>query len=135
MVAFVHDAEGRVGPLVGVLSVLHEPTVEISAEITRLTSITVEMVAGQAIDMAVVHALPEPAELVIAHNAKVDRAFCERFDDGFRHKAWTCSVAEVPWAEIGFEGAKLAYLVNGCGWFYHEHRAVDDYHALLEILA
>ena len=35
MVAFVHDAEGRIGPVVGVLSMLHEPAVEISAEITR----------------------------------------------------------------------------------------------------
>ena len=57
MVAFVHDAEGRIGPVVGVLSMLHEPTVEISAEITRLTGITAEMVAGQAIDLEVVRAL------------------------------------------------------------------------------
>ena len=135
MVAFVHDAEGRIGPVVGVLNMLHEPTVEISAEITRLTGITAEMVAGQAIDMAVVRALLEPAEIVIAHNAKFDRAFGERLDDGFRHKAWACSVAEVPWAEIGFEGAKLGYLVNGCGWFHNGHRAVDDCHALLEVLA
>ena len=104
-------------------------------DITRLTGITAEMVAGQAIDLAVVRALLEQAELVIAHNAKFDRAFCERLDGAFRHKAWACSVAEVPWAEIGFEGAKLGYLVNGCGWFHHGHRAVDDCHALLEVLA
>ena len=73
--------------------------------------------------------------MVIAHNAKFDRAFCERLDEGFRHKAWACSVAEVPWREIGFEGAKLGYLVNGCGWFHNGHRAVDDCHALLEVLA
>ena len=121
--------------MVGVLSMLHEPTVEIGAEITRLTGITAEMVAGHAIDMDVVRALLEPAELVIAHNARFDRAFCERLDDGFRHKAWACSVAEVPWREIGFEGAKLGYLVNGCGWFHNGHRAVDDCHALLKVLA
>ena len=103
IVAFVHDVEGQIGPVVGMLSMLQEPTVEISAEITRLTGITAEMVAGQAIDMAAVRALLEPAEIVIAHNAKFDRAFCERLDDGFRHKAWGCSVAEVPWRDIGFE--------------------------------
>lgn len=135
MVAFAHDAEGRIGPVVGVLGMLHEPTVEISAEITRLTGITAEMVAGQAIDLAAVRALVEPADLIIAHNARFDRAFCERLDNGFQHKAWACSVAEVPWAEIGFEGAKLGYLVHGCGWFHHGHRAVDDCHALLEVLA
>ncbi len=135
MVAFAHDAEGRIGPVVGVLGMLHEPKGEISAEITRLTGITAEMVAGQAIDRAAVRALLEPAELVIAHNAKFDRAFCERLDDGFRHKAWACSVAEVPWRDIGFEGAKLGYLVHGCGLFHNGHRAVDDCHALLEVLA
>ncbi len=135
MVAFAHDADGRIGPVVGVLGMLHEPRGEISAEITRLTGITAEMVAGQAIDRAAVRALVETADLVIAHNAKFDRAFCERLDDAFRHKAWACSVAEVPWREIGFEGAKLGYLVNGCGLFHNGHRAVDDCHALLEVLA
>ena len=135
MVSFVHDANGRIGPVLGAISMLHEPTVEISAEITRLTGITAAMVAGHAIDIAAVRALLEPADLVIAHNAKFDRAFCERLDDNFRHKAWACSVAEVPWAEIGFEGAKLGYLVNGCGWFHRGHRAVDDCHALIEVLA
>ncbi len=135
MVAFVHDAAGRIGPVVGVLSMLHEPMAEISDEITRLTGITAEMVAGQAIDLTAVRALLDPVDLVIAHNAKFDRAFCERLDQGFQHKAWACSVNEVPWREIGFEGAKLGYLVNGCGWFHHGHRAVDDCHALLEVLA
>ena len=135
MVAFVHDAEGRIGQVIGALSMLHEPKGEISAEITRLTGITAEMVAGQAIDMAAVRALLEPVETVIAHNAKFDRAFCERLDEAFVHQAWACSVAEVPWSEAGFEGAKLGYLVNGCGLFHNGHRAVDDCHALLEVLA
>ena len=135
MVAFVHDAEGRICSVVGVLGALHEPNGEISADITRLTGITAEMVAGQAIDLAAVRAMVEPADLVIAHNAKFDRTFCERLDGSFRHKAWACSVAEVPWREIGFEGAKLGYLVNGCGRFHNGHRAVDDCHALLEVLA
>ena len=30
---------------------------------------------------------------------------------------------------------KLAYLLNGVGYFHQAHRAVDDCHALLEILA
>ena len=135
MVAFVHDAEGRVGPVTGVLGMLHEPKGEISAEITRLTGITAETVAGQAIDVAAVRALVEPAQLVIAHNAKFDRPLCERLDDCFRSKAWACSVTEVPWRDFGFEGAKLGHLLHSCGLFHNGHRAVDDCHALLEVLA
>ena len=108
---------------------------DLTTRYEALSGITAEMVSGQAIDMAAVRALVEAADLVIAHNAKFDRAFCERLDDAFRHKAWACSVAEVPWREIGFEGAKLGYLVHGCGLFHNGHRAVDDCHALLEVLA
>ena len=135
MVAFAFDAAGRIGNVVGVLGMLQEPQGEISAEITRLTGITAEMVAGQVIDISAVRALIGSVDLVIAHNAKFDRAFCERLVDEFRHKAWACSMAEVPWHDIGFEGAKLGYLVNGCGLFHSGHRAVDDCHALLEVLA
>ena len=135
MVAFAYDAGGRIGPVMGVLGMLHEPRDEISSEITRLTGITPAMVAGQAIDITAVRKLVGSADLLIAHNAKFDRAFCERLDDGFRHKAWACSFAEVPWRDMRFEGAKLGYLVNGCGLFHNGHRAVDDCHALLEVLA
>ena len=135
MVAFAYNAAGRIGNVVGVLGMLQEPRGEISAEVTRLTGITAGMVTGQTIDISAVRAMVKSVDLVIAHNAKFDRAFCERLDDEFRHKAWACSMAEVPWRDIGFEGAKLGYLVNGCGLFHSGHRAVDDCHALLEVLA
>ncbi|MGI3899201.1 MAG: 3'-5' exonuclease [Janthinobacterium lividum] len=135
MVAFVYDAAGRVGPVIGALSLLREPSIEISPDITRLTGITSEMVAGCRLDLDAVTALLEPADLLIAHNARFDRNFCERLHDGFRHKAWACSVDEVKWGELGYEGSKLGYLVTQGGWFHRGHRAVDDCHALLEVLA
>ena len=42
---------------------------------------------------------------------------------------------EVEWRAHGFEGSRLGYLLNGIGMFHRSHRAVDDCHALLEILA
>lgn len=135
MVAFVHDTEGQVGPVVGVLGMLHEPRSEISAEITKLTGITTEMVLGQTIDLSAVRSLVESAELIIAHNARFDRVFCERLDPSFAYSAWACSMAEVPWRQIGFEDAKLGHLVKQCGWFHCGHRAVDDCQALLAVLA
>ena len=35
MVSFVHDAEGRIGPVIGALSMLREPSIEITPEITN----------------------------------------------------------------------------------------------------
>ena len=135
MVAFTYADDGRVGDVVGVFSALRQPYAPIPPEITKLTGITDEMVAGKTIALAAVEQFIEPADLVIAHNAGFDRPFCERLSPGFAPKAWACSVSEVKWADHGFEGTKLGYLIGQCGYFHDGHRAVDDCHALLEVLA
>ncbi|WP_428351960.1 3'-5' exonuclease [Lichenifustis flavocetrariae] len=135
MVAFIHNPSGLILDVVGVFSALHEPSRPIGPEITRLTGITAAMVEGERIDIDAVERFIEGADLVIAHNAAFDRPFCERLARGFAPKPWACSVKEVDWAGFGFEGAKLGYLINQCGLFHNGHRAVDDCHALLEILA
>jgi DNA polymerase-3 subunit epsilon len=135
MVAFSYSEDGRIGDVIGTYNALREPTVPITPEITRLTGITPELVKGHTIDLAAVEAFIQPAHLVIAHNARFDRPFCERLTHGFSLKAWACSHAEVCWSEYGFEGSKLGYLLFQCGWFHQGHRAVEDCHALLEVLA
>jgi DNA polymerase-3 subunit epsilon len=135
MVAFSYSEDGRIGDVIGTYNALREPTVPITPEITRLTGITPEMVKGQTIDLDAVEAFIQPAHLVIAHNARFDRPFCERLAHGFSLKAWACSHAEISWSEYGFEGSKLGYLLSQCGWFHQGHRAVEDCHALLEVLA
>ena len=135
VVAFTYDDGGRIGDVVGVYSGLRQPSSPIPPEITRLTGITDAMVAGQEIDIAALEALIEPADLVIAHNAGFDRPFCEKLSPAFVPKAWACSVTEIRWANLGFEGNKLGYLVGQSGLFHDGHRATDDCHALLEVLA
>ena len=135
MVAFTHDEDGRVGDVIGTFNALREPTVPISPEITRLTGITPDMVAGHVLDLGAVESFIEPADLIIAHNARFDRPFCERLSRAFQAKAWACSHSEIAWSGFGFEGSKLGYLLTQCGWFHQGHRAVEDCHALLEVLA
>src|SRR3712207_8240197 len=91
--------------------------VPITPDITRLAGITPEMRKGHTIDLDAVEAFIQPAHLVIAHNARFDRPFCERLAHGFSLKAWACSHAEASWSEYGFEGSKLGYLLSQCGWF------------------
>jgi DNA polymerase III subunit epsilon len=135
MVAFLYDEDGRIGEVIGTFNGLREPSVPIGPEITRLTGITPEMVAGQVLDLAAVERFIEAADLIIAHNARFDRPFCERLSKGFQVKAWACSHSEIAWSRFGFEGSKLGYLLTQCGWFHQGHRAVEDCHALLEVLA
>lgn len=134
ILAFTFDERGAIGDTTGVYGGLQQPSGPIPVEITRLTGITDEMVAGRSIDMSLLQALIEPADLVIAHNAGFDRPFCEAFSKVFSGKAWACSNAEINWASRGFEGTKLAYLIGQAGYFHEGHRAVDDCFALLEVL-
>ncbi|WEX91125.1 3'-5' exonuclease [Sinorhizobium garamanticum] len=133
-VAFTFDAAGTIGDVIGVYGGLQQPSAPIPSEITRLTGITDEMVAGQMIDLRQLRAIIEPADLIIAHNAGFDRPFCEAFSPIFAGKAWACSVSEIDWASRGFEGTKLGYLIGQAGYFHEGHRAVDDCFALLEVL-
>lgn len=135
IVAFSFDSNGAIGDVTGVYGGLRQPRVAIPADIMRLTGITDEMVAGQAINVEELKALVDPADLVIAHNAGFDRPFCEAFSPIFGPKAWACSVSEVDWSARGFEGTKLGYLIGQAGYFHDGHRAVDDCFALFEVLA
>jgi DNA polymerase III subunit epsilon len=135
MVKFDYRSDGRIAGVRDVFSSFNEPTVPISAEITVLTGIDDEMVAGHRIDEAAVKAFVDDAVIVIAHNSGFDRKFVERYWPIFEQTAWGCSATEIDWRGHGFAGAQLGYLLNGAGFFHHAHRAVDDCHALLEVLA
>ena len=133
MVMFTYTDDG-IQDVVGVFDELREPSEPISPEISRITGITDAMVKGRSIDPDAVADFIAPADLIIAHNARFDRPFCENFAPGFNLVAWACSNQEVDWHGFGFEGSKLGYLVGQCGLFHNGHRAVDDCHALLEVL-
>src|SRR6201987_1656465 len=135
MVKFDYLPDDRVAGLRDVFSSFNEPSEAIPSEITALTGITNEMGAGQHIDEAAVSSLADEAVIDIAHNASSDRKFAERYWPIFQRKAWGCSATEVEWRKHGFEGSRLGYLLNGAGFFHQAHRAVDDCHALLEILS
>ncbi|MBS7701337.1 3'-5' exonuclease [Chelatococcus sp. YT9] len=134
MVAVTYRDDGSFGDVIATFSELREPSIPISAESVRITGITPEMVAGKVLDLDAITQFIEPASLIIAHNARFDRPFCEKLARGFDVKAWACSASEIDWASFGFEGVKLGYLVGQSGWFHNGHRAVDDCHALLEVL-
>ncbi|WP_246510259.1 3'-5' exonuclease [Bradyrhizobium glycinis] len=135
MVKFDYTPDGRIVGVRDTFSAFNEPSAPISAEVTALTGITNEMVAGHKFDDAAVAAFVESGVITIAHNSGFDRKFAERYWPVFEHKAWGCSMSEIDWRRHGFAGSQLGYLLNGAGYFHQAHRAVDDCHALLEILA
>lgn len=134
MLPFDYGIDGRIvaigEPFVG----LRDPGCTIPPDISDLTGITNQMVAGTSIDPEEVRKILAPASLVIAHNAAFDRPFCERQWPEFATKAWACSLKEINWAAEGFEGARLCHIAAGYGFFFDGHRAADDCYAGVEIL-
>ena len=135
MVKFTYRPTGEVIQVVDTFSSLNEPKKLIPEDVTNLTGITDEMVAGHKINEADVNAFASGASVVIAHNASFDRRFAERYWLTFVEKQWACSVNNIEWRKHGFEGSRLGYLLAGIGMFHEAHRAVDDCRALLEVLA
>lgn len=135
MVKFDFTSDGTILGVRDILGSFNEPSVSISSEITALTGITDELVKGHRINETAVSSFVEDAVIIVAHNAGFDRKFAERYWPVFEHKAWGCSATEIEWRKHGFEGSRLSYLLHGAGFFHQAHRAVDDCHALLEILA
>lgn len=135
MVKFEFATDGRIFRVLDVFERLREPSILIPLEVTKLTGIDAEMVAGKAIDPDEVAAFAGPAVVVIAHNAGFDRLFVERAYAVFATKAWACSLSQVDWRQEGFDGAKLAYLLAGYGLYHDGHRASEDCYALLEVLS
>ena len=93
------------------------------------------MVLGKTIDTLQVENFIKDAALVIAHNAAFDRRFLERLAPSFALKAWGCSQSQIDWAQEEMEGTRLPYLVAAAGFFYDKHRAENDCHAAVELLA
>lgn len=132
---FRFDARGRIVQ-VGEPRVWREdPGFPLDPRITALTGLTDAALKDQAIDEPTALDLLASADLIIAHNARFDRPFVERRLPAAAGKAWACSMAEVDWLDLGFDGRALAHLVGQCGWFYEGHRADNDILALLYLLA
>lgn len=132
---FKFDGQGRIVEVGLPRSWLQDPGFPLEPEITRITGLTDADLQGQAIDDVAACNLLNSADLVIAHNAGFDRGFIEARLPAASGLPWACSMAGVPWHDLGFEGRSQSALLMQAGWFYTAHRAEADVAALLHLLA
>ncbi len=135
MVAVVIDADGRPGPVIGLIEQLQEPSKPLSTMTVNLTGLTDAAVAGCRFDLDAIGAMLVRADFVVAHNAARDRPLLERLHGDFAFKPWTCSCAEIAWVERGCDFARLVNLAAHFSWFFRPHRATEDCVALLAVLS
>lgn len=131
------QVDRRTGQPVGAMQVyngLEDPGMPMPDEARAVTGITDDMLRGQRLDDAQVHALLAGVDLVVAHNAGFDRPFVEARFAAFEGLKWACSFADIDWKSLGRGSAKLSALGQDVGFFYDAHRAEMDCHALLAVL-
>lgn len=133
-VAFTYDCDGGIGAVVGVYSGLRQPSVPFPTEITRLTAARTRWSRARTSTLLPATRSSSPRTSSSPTMRGVDRPFCEKLSSAFVPKAWASSVTEIRWADTGFEGNKLGYLVGQSGLFHEGHRATDDCRGLLEVL-
>jgi DNA polymerase-3 subunit epsilon len=128
-----HD--GRIYKVLGSWEWFEDPGFSIPPEITNLTGITDEMVAGHSIDDRAVSDLLGRVVLVNAHNAAFDRCFLEKRLPAFATKHWACSHSDIDWKAEGIRSSALEFVAYALGFFHDGHRAASDCRATLHILA
>jgi DNA polymerase III subunit epsilon len=126
---------GKIYKVLGSWEWFEDPGFSIPPEITNLTGITDEMVAGHSIDDPTVNDLLGRVVLVIAHNAAFDRRFLERRLPAFAIKHWGCSRGDIDWKAEGIRSAALEFVAYSLGFFHDGHRAASDSLATLHMLA
>lgn len=131
---FHFDAEGRIVETGRPHGWLEDPGVPLTPTISKLTGLTDADLAGRSIMEPVAGGLLRGADLIVAHNAGFDRGFVEGRLPWVAGGRWACSMRDVDWRELGFDGRSLGHLLGQCGWFYQAHRAGTDVTALLHLL-
>lgn len=112
-----------------------DPGRPLPQEITEITGITDDMVAGLSFDNEQVKALADKATLVIAHNSAFDRKFVEDRYPIFTTLPWACSLAQIDWSKERIGSRTLEYLLYKCGGYsINAHRALDDAEGVLGLL-
>lgn len=136
MVKFEYDpVTGDVGRILGTFQSVQDPGFALTEETTRITGIRTEDVQGQSIDSVAVDAFISDVSTIVAHNASLDRKFCEAMFPSFAGKDWACSYTEGPWTELMMGSGKLEFLAFKSGVFYDAHRALVDAQVTLHVLA
>lgn len=129
------DAAGSIIGIERTGSSLIDPGHPLSREISELTGLTDEMVAGKFINGEQLAAFLADGEAVVAFNAAFDRPFVDALLPDLPPMPWGCAMADVPWRRLGFEPGPQGYLLMQAGKFApRAHRAMDDVLALLELL-
>ncbi|MEO1922840.1 MAG: 3'-5' exonuclease [Sphingomonadaceae bacterium] len=132
----VIDKAGRVIAVESMRTGLQQPSRPIEPHIAKITGIDDAIVAGKCIDSTAIAARFEEVDACLSFNAAFDRRHLEMSVPEVAEMPWICAMADVPWADLGFDGRAQGFLLAQAGMFNPvAHRARDDVTSLINLLA
>ena len=130
------DAQGRVNAVESMRTGLQQPRRPIEPNIANITGIDDAMVEGKRINPDSVAEYLGRAQACLCFNAEFDRRHLEMLVPKVAEMPWICAMRDVPWRDLGFDGAAQNYLLAQAGMFNPvAHRARDDVASLIHLLA
>ncbi|MEG3082025.1 3'-5' exonuclease [Sphingomonas sp. PB2P12] len=131
---FAHDERHVITRIDRLYPWQEDPKRRLSEKVVRITGLVDDELMGKRIDEAEASRIVGSADVRIAHNAAFDRPFVERRLPGTADMPWACSIQDIGWTELGFECAKLGWILTQCRFFHEAHRAAADVHATIQIV-
>jgi len=113
---------------------LEDPQRPLTAEISRLTNLVDRDLSGQWFDDDAILEMISDCDIIIAHNAAFDRPFLDGRFPSLSNLPWGCSLSQLDWRNLGYDGRALGHLVLQSGRFFDGHRAGNDVNALVTLL-
>jgi len=132
---FVFDRDGQIVEVERPSAWLEDPQRPLSTTITDLTGLHDGDLAGRKFDDDVIIDSLREVDLIVAHNAAFDRPFMDRRFPSLRRAPWACSLSQLDWRKLGFDGRTLGHLLLQRGRFFDGHRATNDTQALTTLLS
>lgn len=131
---FTFDDSHRITQTERSRSWLEDPGRPLPADIVRLTGLSDADLSGRRFDDEAIIAAVGAVDVVIAHNAAFDRPFLDRRFPQLEDLAWACSMSQLDWRGLGYDGRALGHLLLQSGRFFDGHRAGNDTTALTTLL-
>tara|TARA_B100001250_G_C19751870_1_gene768124 strand:+ start:376 stop:1236 length:861 start_codon:yes stop_codon:yes gene_type:complete len=130
----INEIDGQLLGVVDSYESFNDPKIVMDEKNIAIHGITNEMVLGQFIDWDRVKNIFEKSDIVVAHNARFDRSFMDKYFPLSEEKVWACSVNDIDWAGLGFNSRSQELLCIWHGFYYESHRAMTDVDALIHLV-
>ncbi len=125
---------GRLLKIVDSYESFNDPGIKMTEKNISIHGIANEMVSGKSIDWIRVEEIFESSDIIVAHNARFDRSFMDKYFPQSQDKVWACSVNDIDWSKLGFNSRSQELLCIWHGFYYESHRAMSDVDALIYLV-